>query len=99
MATKKEKLPFTMYKGFPLVRSGNNIYYGDPKDPYVIFISIMETDGSADAIPTKVSVELLSTDENVSIFERSQKKSEKKSLYEALDIGMIWLQRALNKKG
>lgn len=99
MATQKEKLPFTMYKGYPLVRSGNNIYYGDPKDPYVIFISILETDGTAEALPTKVSVELLSTDENVSIFERSQKKSEKKSLYEALDIGTVWLQRALNKKG
>ena len=58
MAAQKEKLPFTMYKGYPLVRSGNNIYYGDPKDPYVIFISILATDGSADEIPTKVSVEL-----------------------------------------
>lgn len=99
MAAQKEKLPFTMYKGYPLVRSGNNIYYGDPKDPYVIFISILATDGSAEEIPTKVSVELLSTDESVSIFERSQKRGEKASLYEALDIGQIWLQRALSKKG
>lgn len=99
MAAKKEKLPFTIYKGYPLVRSGNNIYYGDPKEPYVIFINIMATDGSAEELPTKVSVELLSTDENVSIFERSQKKSEKNSLYEALDIGQVWLQRALSKKG
>lgn len=98
MAANKEKIPFTMYKGFPLVRCKNDIYYGDPKDPYVIFISILATDGSKDEIPTKVSVELLSTDENVSIFERSQKRGEKKSLYEALDIGQIWLQRALAKK-
>lgn len=99
MAAKKEKLPFTIYKGYPLVRSGNNIYYGDPKEPYVIFINIMATDGTDADLPTKVSVELLSTDENVSIFERSQKKSEKSSLYEALDIGQVWLQRALSKKG
>lgn len=98
MAAKKEKLPFTLYKGFPLVRSGNCIYYGDPKDPYVIFINILATDGTAEDLPTKVSVELLSTDESVSIFERSQKKSEKNSLYEALDIGQVWLQRALTKK-
>lgn len=98
MAVKKEKLPFTMYKGYPLVRCENNIYYGDPKDPYVIFISILATDGSKDEIPTKVSVELLSTDESVSIFERSKKRGEKSSLYEALDIGQIWLQRALAKK-
>ncbi len=98
MAAKKEKLPFTMYKGYPLVRCKNDIYYGDPKDPYVVFITILATDGSPDEIPTKVSVELLSTDENVSIFERSQKKSEKTSLFDALDIGQIWLQRALAKK-
>ena len=98
MADKKEKLPFTMYKGYPLVRCKNDIYYGDPKDPYVVFITILATDGSPDEIPTKVSVELLSTDENISIFERSQKKSEKTSLFDALDIGQIWLQRALAKK-
>ena len=97
MAAKKEKLPFTIYKGYPLVRSGNCIYYGDPKDPYVIFINILATDGTAEDLPTKVSVELLATDESISIFERSQKKSEKNILYEALDIGQIWLQRALKK--
>ena len=98
MAAKKEKLPFTIYKGYPLVRSGNCIYYGDPKDPYVIFINILATDGTAEDLPTKVSVELLATDESISIFERSQKKSEKNSLYEALDIDLVWLQRALSKK-
>ena len=81
-----------------MVRSGNCIYYGDPKDPYVIFINILATDGTAEDLPTKVSVELLATDESISIFERSQKKSEKNSLYEALDIGLVWLQRALSKK-
>lgn len=97
MAEKKEKLPFTMYKGYPLVRCNNDIYYGDPRDPYVIFIHIEKTDGSEDEIPTQVTVELLTTDESVSIFERSKKKSEKKSLYDALDIGCIWLERALTK--
>ncbi|MBQ3084418.1 MAG: hypothetical protein IJC46_03075 [Clostridia bacterium] len=88
-----------MYKGFPLVRCKNDIYYGDPKDPYVIFITILATDGSEEEIPTRVTVELLATDESIPIWERSQKKSEKNSLYDALDIGLIWLQRALSKKG
>ncbi len=96
--SKKEKLPFTIYKGYPLVRCKNDIYYGDPKDEFVIYINIQETDGSADEIPTRVTVELLTTDETVPFFERSKKKSEKKSLYDALDIGQIWLERALNKK-
>ncbi len=97
MAAKKEKLPFTMYKGYPLVRCNNDIYYGDPKEEYVIYIHIQETDNTPEALPTKVTVELLVTDESVSIFERSKKKSEKTSLYEALDIGLVWLQRALKK--
>ncbi|MBQ6818353.1 MAG: hypothetical protein IJN82_01000 [Clostridia bacterium] len=88
-----------MYKGFPLVRCKNDIYFGDPKDPYVIFITILATDGSEEEIPTRVTVELLATDESIPIWERSQKKSEKNSLYDALDIGLIWLQRALSKKG
>lgn len=97
MAAKKEKLPFPMYKGIPLVRCDNNIYFGDPREPYVIFISILETDNSEEHLPTRVTVELLATDESISIFERSQKKSEKSSLYEALDLGQVWLERALTK--
>ena len=97
-AIEKEKTSFMIYKGYPLVRCKNDIYYGNPKDEYVIFITILDHDGSAAELPTRVTVEMLSTDTNVPIFERSKKKSEKTSLYEALDIGQIWLQRALVKK-
>ncbi len=94
---KKESLPFMSYQGYPLVRCDRDIYYGNPKDAYVVFIHILKTDETPDALPTQVTVELLSTDERVPLFERSKKKSEKASLYEALEIGQIWLQRALNK--
>lgn len=95
MAQKSE---FLTYKGFPLVRSKNFIYYGNPSDKYIIFMSILETDGSKENLPTKVSVDLLLTDETLPPIERSLKKSEKKNLYEALDIGYIWLTRALKKE-
>ncbi len=95
---KKEKNEFFMYKGLPFVRCKNFIYYGDPKEEYIIFINILETDGSPEEIPTRVTVELLLTDENLLPNERSKKKSEKSSLYDAFDIGQIWLQRALAKK-
>ena len=49
-------------------------------------------------IKLKLSLELLLTDETLPPNERLLKKSEKKSLYEALDIGMIWLSRALKEK-
>ena len=56
MAAKKEKIPFPVYKGYPLVRCKDDIYYGDPRDPFVIFISILETDGSDERVPTRVTV-------------------------------------------
>ena len=38
MAEKKE---FLTYKGKPLVRQGNTIYYGDMADDYVIMMQIL----------------------------------------------------------
>ena len=36
-------MKFNTYKGYPLVRNGNQLYYGYMSDPYVIFIQILET--------------------------------------------------------
>lgn len=93
MAEKTQK--FFTYKGLPLVRYKNYIYFGNPADSHIIFITIVSTD--ANDVPTKLSLELLLTDESKPPMERLLKKSEKKSLYDALDIGLIWLQRALKK--
>ena len=91
---KNEK--YFTYKGLPLVRYKNSIYFGDPSETHIIFLTILATD--ANDVPTKVSLELLLTDETKPPMERLIKKSEKKSLYDALDIGLIWLQRALKNK-
>ena len=34
--SEKQKSPFPMYRGKPLVRSGDTIYYGNMTDKYVI---------------------------------------------------------------
>ena len=96
MAVNNETGKYLTYKGLPLVRFKNYIYFGDPSETHIIFVTIIATDDKD--IPTKVSVELLLTDESKPPMERLLKKSEKKSLYEALDIGLIWLQRALKKQ-
>ena len=90
-----EKKEYLTYKGLPLVRFKNYIYFGEPSQTHIIFLTILDTDSND--VPTKVSVELLLTDETKPPMERLLKKSEKKSLYEALDIGLIWLQRSLKK--
>lgn len=94
--TKNETEKYFTYKGLPLVRFKNYIYFGDPAETHIIFLTVLAAD--AKDVPTKVSVELLLTDESKTPMERIIKKSEKKSLYEALDIGLIWLQRALKNK-
>ena len=47
---------------------------------------------------SKVSIQLINTDPDVSIKEKIVKSSEKKGLYAAMDIADIWLTRALNPK-
>lgn len=91
---KSEKI--LTYKGKPLVRNGNTLYYGDPSEKYVIMMQINATKPVGDVeIASKVSIQLLNTDPDVSARERIVKSSEKKGLYAAMDIAEVWLSRAL----
>ncbi len=94
MATKKEE--FLTYKGKPLVRSGNTIYYGDLSEKCVIMMQVLSTKTvNGKEIADRVSVQLLSTDEELRMKDRILKKSEKNGLYNALDVGAVWLERSL----
>lgn len=79
MAEKKE---FLTYKGKPLVRQGNTIYYGDMADDYVIMMQILAKKEVGDKdkaeVASKVSVQLLSTDPNASMKERIIKNEREK---------------------
>ena len=35
--------PKLTYKGRPLVRCGNDIYYGSLKEPYVVYLQVLTT--------------------------------------------------------
>ena len=95
---KKNTVKFLTYKDKPLVRSGNTIYYGNMSDPYVIMLSITSTKKFNDMeIADRVVVQMLNTDPDCRPRERIVKKTEKKGLYNAMDIGSVWLQRALEK--
>lgn len=93
---EKKGAKFLTYKGKPLVRSGNIIYYGNMSDPFVIMIQIISTKMVGEMeIANRVTVQLLNTDPDVRPRERIVKKSEKQGLYQAMDIATIWLERAL----
>ncbi len=87
------------YKGHPLRRKDNLIYFGDMADKYIVQIQIMDTKKVKDLeVATKVSVQLQLTDPEIRSRDRIVKKSEKDSLYAAMDLATIWLERALNNK-
>lgn len=96
MADKTSSEKTLMYKGKPLVRSGNTIYYGDMAEDYVAMLQIIETaDFSGLQMPRKVSVQILSTDADLRPKERIKKRTDKNNLYDALNIASIWLERML----
>ncbi len=87
------------YKGHPLRRKDNLIYYGSMADKYIIMIQILDTKKVKDMdVATKVSVQLQLTDPDVRSRDRVVKKSEKDSLYAAMDVAAVWLDRALAQR-
>lgn len=99
MAEKNAKSKMLTYKGKPLVRNGNTIYYGDMSEPYVAMLQIMEGKEMGDLeLPQKVSVQILSTDADLRPKERVKKRTEKNTLYDAINIASIWLERTLESK-
>lgn len=84
------------YKGYPLKRKDNLIYYGSMADKYIIMLQILDTKKVKDLdVATKVSVQLQHTDPDLKSRDRVVKKSEKDSLYAAMDVASVWLERAL----
>ena len=75
------------------------IYYGSMADKYIIMLQILDTKKEQDMdVATRVSVQLQLTDPDLKSRDRVVKKSEKDSLYAAMDVGCIWLERALAGK-
>ena len=91
-----KELEFKEYKGHPLQRKDNIIYYGSFADKYIIMMQILETKKVKDLdVATKVSVQLQLTDPSIKSRDRVVKKSEKDSLYAAMDVAAVWLERSL----
>ena len=93
-----EKIPLT-YKGHPLRRKDNLVYYGSMADKYIIMLQILDTKKDKDLdVATKVAVQLQLTDPDLKSRDRVVKKTEKDSLYAAMDVASVWLERALAGK-
>lgn len=89
-----EKNEVLMYKGKPLIRKDNMVYYGSMSDEFIVQMQILETTDLSDLkLATKVSVQLQRTDPNARSKDRIIKKSEHDGFYAALEVGCIWLSR------
>ena len=93
-----ENIPLS-YKGHPLRRKDNLIYYGTMAEKYIIMLQVLSSkkvDGLD--VADKVAVQLQLTDPDLKSRDRVVRKSEKDSLYSAMDLACVWLERALSSK-
>ncbi|MBQ3177357.1 MAG: hypothetical protein IJB52_06020 [Clostridia bacterium] len=87
---------FLIYRDRPLVREENVICYGCMEDPYMLQLIIMSTkEYRGQTVPDKVVVQLLKTDTSVPSHQRIVKQSIQEGLSGAMDLGIVWLERAL----
>lgn len=96
-AAKKKKI--LTYKGKPLLRCGDRIYYGNLEDKFILALDIVEsTDNKDIKSSTKIKVQLM---DNTGELGKGQvyRKGERENLYKALDIGEWWLQDAIQMMG
>lgn len=85
---------FLEYKGKPLVRSNDVVYYGDMNDEYVIRFTVLDSQSAGDIkLSKRIKIDLVkSTNREIAV-----KSSEKNGFYEAMDLGHIWLNRHIGK--
>ena len=98
MPTTSKKNDLLNYKDHPLMRKENIIYYGSMSDSHIIMMQILDSANNKDlSVAKRVSVQLQQTSANVRSKDRIVKKTEKNSLWSAMDIASIWLNRQIGQ--
>ncbi|MBE7003877.1 MAG: hypothetical protein E7425_06280 [Ruminococcaceae bacterium] len=88
-----------MYCGHPLRRAGDLIYYGSMADKYIIMMQVNESEDYKDiSLAKRVSIQVQLTSPNLKSRDRVVRSTEKGSMAEAVEIAVIWLERALSGK-
>ena len=91
MATEKDI--FT-YKGKPMVRRGDTIYYGDLNEKYIIIFTVKSKKKVGEIeVADSVPIDLCTND--TAGKNKVIKKANRESLYEAIDIAEFWLEDAI----
>lgn len=85
---------FFMYRGYPLVRKGNEIYYGYMSEPFVVMMQIVhQQEVNGLKVADKIRVYQMATKEPDPV-KAITKTSDRPNLYETVDLANVWLKRA-----
>ena len=84
-----------IYKGRPVVKDGNKLYFGEPYNAFMVVLTVLQ---NVDDVPTRILVQLQNTDPALAMSsEKIVKEVERKNLYDAFEIGSIWLEKQLSE--
>ena len=82
------------YKGRPLVREGDTICYGDMNDKCILILEILsykKEDGKN--LPDNIFIQVVDPKNQTNIL----RQGSKQGLFEAFDLGLVWLEHELKK--
>lgn len=82
------------YKGKPLVREGDTICYGDMNEKCILILEILSyksEDGKN--LPDNIFIQVVDSKNQSNIL----RQGPEKGLYEAMELGMVWLEHELKK--
>lgn len=86
------------YKGHPLRRKDDLIYFGSMADDYIVMMQVKSTKKvNGLDVADRIIVQLQHTNPELKGRDRVSKTSEKNSLFAAMDVAAAWLDRALTK--
>ena len=82
------------YKGKPLVREGDTICYGDMEDKCILILEIMSYKKTPEGdVPEKILIQVVDPKNQANIM----RQGSKDGLYEAFNLGLVWLEHELKK--
>lgn len=91
-----EKKKYLEYKGKPLIRRGNTVFYGSPAEQFMIELLIQDSaPGNGIEISQNVVIQLINNTRSGK--DHVVKTAQREGLFAAMDIAEFWLLDALGE--